>query len=166
VSRRDAEPDEREGLDATGPARVKNLTGDARGRIVVGVDGSDGADVALRWAVSEAKARHAGLELVTGWSYEPPDKLGTFEQRAKATIERGLAAVRAMGPDVEVTGRVVAMAGGEALIEESKDADMVVVGSRGRGGFTGLFLGSVSQQCAQHAHCPVVIIPRGDRTAM
>jgi hypothetical protein len=76
VSRRDAEPDEQEGLDATGPVRVKNLTGDARGRIVVGVDGSDGADVALRLAVSEAKARRAGWSLSPGGRTSRPTNSG------------------------------------------------------------------------------------------
>lgn len=135
-----------------------------RQRIVVGVDGSEGAGRALAWAVAEARCRDALLEIVTGWSYEPPDTLGEFSGRAQGTIDQALAHARELDPQVEAKGTVVHVGAAEALVGESQGADLLVVGSRGRGGFAGLVLGSVSQQCALHASCPVVIVPHAARS--
>src|SRR6478752_266297 len=91
--------------------------------IVVGVDGSEGGQVALRWALRQARVAGdaAGVDVV-------------------AKVVRGHAA--------------------DALLDASRGADLLVVGSRGHGTFAGTLLGSVSQHCAQHARCPIVIVPR------
>ena len=142
------------------------------GVIVVGVDHSEGAKVALRFALEEANLRQAKLRAVHVWQFSgyfgaPAIENSTRGFDAKLDEDRR-AAEAALGstlreaiPDageVEIERHVVEGAPGAVLIEESRDADLLVVGSRGRGGFTGLLLGSVSQQCAHHATCPVVIV--------
>lgn len=140
-------------------------------KIVVGVDGSPGSRAALRWAHDEARLRGATLEAVSVWQYPmsssltafgtmpPPEDLGNDARGALlATLsEEGAGAT----DEVPVTTVVAEGAPAAALLEAAKDADLLVVGSRGRGGFTGLLLGSVSQQCASHAACPVVVV-RGE----
>jgi len=101
-------------------------------KVVVGVDGSDGSRKALRWAAAEATARGDDLELVHVW--EAP----------QAYAPLGLGAYP-LDP--------------EPIQEAARTADLLVVGSRGHGGFTALLLGSVSQQVVHHAPCPVVIVP-------
>lgn len=134
-------------------------------RIVVGVDGSEGSAKALAWAIAEAKLRDARVEAVAAW--EPPYLEGypyiasrvdpsELEVGAKAVVEEAVAAVDAAGVRVDCVTRCGAAA--SVLVEAARDASLVVVGSRGRGGFAGLLLGSVSQQVANHAPCPVVIV--------
>jgi nucleotide-binding universal stress UspA family protein len=82
----------------------------------------------------------------------------TLEAEARLQLERALAEVT-VPSGVEIEQVVVYGSPAEAILQQSADADLVVVGSRGRGGFTGLLLGSVSQQVAHHARCPVVIVP-------
>jgi nucleotide-binding universal stress UspA family protein len=134
------------------------------GRIVVGVDGSTGSQAALRFALAEASRRGAQVEAVIAW-YVPAmaaeaglsanyDPAGW----ARSTLEGELAAVPA--GDVPLTGRVVQGHPTAALLEVAAGAELLVVGTRGRGGFTGLLLGSVSQYCAANAPCPVVVVPR------
>lgn len=154
------------------------------GTIVVGVDGSAGSDAALRWALEEARLR--GSELRVVHAYQPPQAgLGDIaagpaglagpavfsseelerlrsaaESEARALVEGALQRVGAGeldGLDI----RIEALAGpaAQTLIELGRGAELLVLGSRGRGGFLGLLLGSVSQQCAQHPPCPVVILP-------
>ncbi len=134
--------------------------------IVVGIDDSAEARRALSWAAREARLRQASLVVVHAW---------TFSQRATGlAIEPVLDSVRRVAHDLvenaldelgdeaaglEIKPVVVEGAPAPALLEAARDADLLVVGSRGRGGFTGLLLGSVSQQCAQHAPCPLVIVP-------
>jgi nucleotide-binding universal stress UspA family protein len=137
------------------------------GTIVVGVDGSSCSREALRFAVAEARLRKAALRVVTAWhvpaiaysgGVAPVVDPKEFEQYAETVAEQALAALREQteGVDVErVTGEGQAA---HVLLEEARDADLLVVGSRGRGGFTGLLLGSVSQQVAHHAPCPVVVV--------
>ena len=140
--------------------------------LVVGVDESTGSAEALRWAVGEAKLRNSTVRIVHAWEYpmasisDLPIDAGTlraFEEHAEDVIDEVL--VDAVGDVQELEGsvrveRVVTRgAASEALLRASEDADLLVVGSRGRGGFKSLLLGSVSQQCAQHATCPVVIVP-------
>ena len=142
--------------------------------IVVGVDGSEGSVVALRFAIEEARARGAGVKAVSAWHVpiaaygstegtaafvQIPMEPSEFGKVAGATLTRALEEVAAEASDVEVTPIVREGQAAEVLTEEARDADLLVVGSRGRGGFSGLLLGSVSQQCAHHAHCPVVIVP-------
>jgi len=134
-------------------------------RIVVGVDGSEAARDALRWAVDEARRRNATVEAVYAWhqpyvsgyAYMGEISLGDFEADAQQLLDAAVDAVDAGG--VAVERKLVAGAAAGSLVDEAKGASLLVVGSRGRGGFTGLLLGSVSQQVAHHAACPVVIIP-------
>ncbi|MBF6277232.1 MULTISPECIES: universal stress protein [Nocardia] len=142
--------------------------------IVVGVDGSQASTAALRWAVNEARSHDAKVRVVTAWSL--PYHQGEIGHLAGETMhellvrdaERSLAAaVRAAevdGDTVAIEQVVIRSEPARALLDAAADADLLVVGSRGRGGFSGLLLGSVSQKCAQHAPCPVVIVqpPEGD----
>jgi nucleotide-binding universal stress UspA family protein len=139
--------------------------------IVVGVDGSDGSLQALRWAADEARLRKALLQVVLAWDYPAsllagasfsvPDLeiLGDFGKLAEARLGQALQDASSALEGVEVERRVIEGAPALALIEAAKDADLLVVGTRGHGGFVGLLLGSVSQQCAHHAPCPIVIVP-------
>ena len=139
--------------------------------IVVGVDGSDSAQEALQFAVQEARLRGAGVRAVmgvylltmayggmSGWG---PGGAGLdpteLEERARAALDR---AVDALGDPAGVEVERVVDFGqpAQVLINEARGADLLVVGSRGHGGFAGLILGSVSHQCAMHASCPVVIV--------
>jgi nucleotide-binding universal stress UspA family protein len=136
-------------------------------RIVVGVDGSEAGRDALQWAVDEARRRNATLEVVHAW-HQPASTtyefsggmdLGLMEEIARGVLGAAVDSVDASGlPAVE--WKVLMGGAAEILVEEAKGAALLVVGSRGRGGFTGLLLGSVSQQVSHHAPCPVVIIPR------
>jgi len=143
------------------------------GVIVVGVDSSDGAKAALWFALEEAKLRGARLRAVHAWHY-PSIGVPAIEASGQplfgvefADLQRGAeasfqAALREAIPDpgeVDVEHRVVEGSAAAALVEESRGADLLVVGSRGLGGFRGLLLGSVGQQLAHHAACPVVIVP-------
>jgi nucleotide-binding universal stress UspA family protein len=130
-------------------------------RIVVGIDGSPGADRALAWAVAEARQWSAHLEVVLAWSYlDQPSKVfkpDYGEADARASIE---AAIERIGgaEGVDVTLTCVNDLPTRALIDAATRADHLVIGSRGLGGFKGLLLGSVSHQLAQHATVPVTII--------
>jgi nucleotide-binding universal stress UspA family protein len=135
--------------------------------IVVGVDGSSGAREALRFAVEEARLRGATLRLVTAWHIPPMAYSGgyvapldprEFEKNAAVAGEKALAELQDETAGLEVQRLTREGQAAHVLLEEAKDADLLVVGSRGHGGFTGLLLGSVSQQCAHHASCPVVIV--------
>ena len=141
------------------------------GRIVVGVDGSQASKEALSWALDEARLRRDTVVALHAWMppYTAPAALpgalivpvehGTAEAIRKAAEELLAEAVsEAAAGDVTVEQRLVEGPAAGALIEEAKGAQLLVVGSRGHGGFTGLLLGSVGQQCAQHAPCPVVIV--------
>ena len=135
-------------------------------RIVVGVDGSDAGREALRWALDEAKRRNAIVEAVHAWhqpgvmsyGYLEQIDLAPFEEDAHKVLDTAVDTVAVPG-DPAVERRLIPGGAAGVLVEEAKGADLLVVGSRGRGGFTGLMLGSVSQQAAHHAPCPVVIIP-------
>ena len=136
---------------------------------MVGVDGSEGSEAALRWAVEEAGFRDAVVEVVHGWTYPfAGEATGMASMTVDgAELERGAAAlvrsmIDAVPSSVTLEPVVVRGAPAAALLRaaDDADADLLVVGSRGRGGFTGLLLGSVSQQVVHHAACPVVVIPR------
>jgi nucleotide-binding universal stress UspA family protein len=135
------------------------------GRIVVGVDGSEESKAALRWAVEEARLRGATVRAVCAWSLPHvagpgfaflPGGIEEFRRDAEGVLDAAIAEVGSEGVDVERA----AVEGGAAdvLVQAAQGADLLVVGSRGHGGFAGLLLGSVSQQCAHHAPCPVVIV--------
>ena len=136
--------------------------------VVVGVDGSEGASVALEFAAREAAMRNARLRIVAAWEI-PPAVLASvvagrefyeeLQANALATVQAAVARVAELQPSVECEGRVVEGQAGNVLIDEAGDADLLVVGSRGHGGFRELLLGSVSRQVVQHAPCPVVVVP-------
>lgn len=136
--------------------------------IVVGVDGSDSSVSALRWALREARLRGASARVVHAWSYpqvstyhEAAHVLNVpFADEAAALLDRVVEDVADAG-GVEIEKKVVEGEPAPALLEAARDASMLVVGSRGLGGFSGLLLGSVSQQCAHHATCALVIVREG-----
>jgi nucleotide-binding universal stress UspA family protein len=140
-------------------------------KIVVGLDRSDGARAALRFALEEARLHGAELHCVHVWEvvYGPVSGAPVFVIGGLPELERGVAedaqhVVDDLLAEVEDTGGVTihrqVLRGGAAheLVELSRDADLLVVGSRGHGGFTGLLLGSVSTQCVHHALCPVAVV--------
>jgi nucleotide-binding universal stress UspA family protein len=140
-------------------------------RIVVGVDGSENSRVALDWALAEAQLRHASVDVVNAW--QPVFIVGfggmpggaavqedaAHEEEAHRVLDEMTAGTHPTDPAVTIDKVAVRGLSASALLEAAKGADLLVVGSRGRGGFAGLLLGSVSQQVAQHAECPVVIVP-------
>lgn len=139
--------------------------------IVVGVDGSEHSLAAIRWAAAEARIRGARLRLVAAWkvstlmyaaeAFPPPytvDLETEFRRKAEEMLERASAAVATELEGIEVERWVRNGPAANVLCDASTVADMLVVGSRGLGGFTGLLLGSVSHQCAQQAPCPVTIV--------
>jgi nucleotide-binding universal stress UspA family protein len=135
-------------------------------RIVVGVDGSESAQQALQWAVDEARLRNATVEAVyawhqpfgTGYAEMGEIDIDQFAEDAQRILDIAVDAVDATGI-APVERKLATGNPAPTLVDEAKGAALLVVGSRGRGGFTGLLLGSVSQQVAHHASCPVVIIP-------
>jgi nucleotide-binding universal stress UspA family protein len=130
-------------------------------RIVVGVDGSAGSYLAMEWAASEAQLRGATLDVVYAWhplfdSYVAlADEMRSGSQEVLAEAEKELSAIDS---SLVTEGHVVEARTAPGLLQASRGADLLVVGSRGRGGFTGLLLGSVSQACITHATCPVAVI--------
>jgi nucleotide-binding universal stress UspA family protein len=139
------------------------------GRIVVGADGSEGAVQALRFAIEEARIRGAELRAVTAW-HVPPAVYGSgwapattdldeFRKLAESALRESVEEAGAAEAGVEVAPVVREGNPVDVLLAESEGADLLVLGTRGMGGFKGLLLGSVSQQCAHHATCPVVIVP-------
>jgi nucleotide-binding universal stress UspA family protein len=136
--------------------------------IVVGVDGSDESKQALRWALEEAGLRGAAVRAVYAWRDPyvlapgfglPEDfEFDALRERAVETLDAVVAEVVGVQSDVPVEAVIVEGSAGSVLVDAARDADMLVVGSRGHGGFVASLLGSVSQQCAQHAACPVLIV--------
>jgi nucleotide-binding universal stress UspA family protein len=141
------------------------------GTIVVGVDGSEGSLQALRWALDEARLRGARLVAVHAW-FEPyaPAMPGVGEpsvvpvdrdliaQAADEGLEASLREVGTSDAGPEIERAVVEETPARALLDQAEGADLLVVGSRGHGRIAGALLGSISQQVAQHAPCPVVIV--------
>ena len=135
-------------------------------RVVVGVDGSDTSKRAAGWAAAEAQTRNIGLTLVhsilppvsaTGFGPGIPlgfDVLDQMRQAARAELD----AIAATLPATDVVTRVDLGSPSGVLLTASETAEMVVLGSRGLGGFRGLLLGSISTQVSAHADCPVVVI--------
>jgi nucleotide-binding universal stress UspA family protein len=135
-------------------------------RIVVGIDGSKESRRALNWAVREAELRGAHLRVVHAyaapWEYWaeplPTVPLDEVEKTQRKLMEDEVAAALLHHHGVTAERILLNDLPARALLEQSKDADLLVVGSRGRGGFSGLLLGSVGQHVAHHAPCPVVIV--------
>lgn len=142
------------------PAEAGQPAADAP--VVVGVDGSETAGRALALAGDEAARQHRPLQVIV--SEVPADD--TSRREADALRSEAVGTVRAAHPELVVQTRAeYDTRAAEALLAASDDAAMVVVGSRGRGGFTGLLLGSVSQALVHHAVCPVMVVPPADRVA-
>jgi nucleotide-binding universal stress UspA family protein len=134
--------------------------------IVVGVDESDGAADALRWAVREARAGEAVLTAVMVWGWldqhhldpgEPFDPR-YHEADALSALERIMAKHLPDGVPEGIGLKVICDLAGPGLVRAAADADLLVVGARGLGGFKGLLVGSVSQHCLHHAPCPVAVV--------
>lgn len=159
---------------ATVPLVIVRVLSDADRpeRIVVGVDGSEDSRRALAWALDEARVRHAPVTVVNGWEPPPVGMIGlaavpadeeTGEAEARRLIEDSLAAVDTGGLEDAIEVRPVKGAPAAAVLDAAEAATLVVVGSRGLGGFKGLLLGSVSQHVIHHAGCPVVVVPSARR---
>ena len=145
----------------------------AQQHIVVGIDGSEGAKAALAWACEEAR-RAPGTKIVAVSSWMLPVSASSpwvvgydlpldLTAVSAAELKASVAEVTSdRFADIEVEERVVCGSPSGVLIAEGADADMLVVGSRGLGGFKGLLLGSVSHQVVTHAPCPTVIVPHHD----
>lgn len=139
----------------------------AGGSIVVGVDGSEQSRNALRWAVDEARLRGASLLVVHAWwaypdlSGTPVGPFGPEAENAAEPVERFVDDTFGGPPaGVDLTVRAVqGVTASAALLAAGETAELLVVGARGAGGFTGLLLGSVSRQVVDHATCPVVVVP-------
>ena len=134
-------------------------------RIVVGVDGSPSSMAALRWAILQAELTGCAVEAVTAWrlpssyGFAPvTDRATDFEGDARKILADALNEVSSVEPDVVIRSSVVEGHPAEVLVRAARGADLLVVGSRGHGGFTEAVLGSVSQYCVHHAPCPVLVI--------
>lgn len=148
--------------------------------IVVGVDGSEGGSAALDFAAREAALRGVGLRIVSAWEVPVaaygagfaapigaapldtvPVDAGTmaiFRDQAQQVADDASVAAKKLEPSLEVEVLSAIGQAADVLLAQSGDADMIVVGRRGLGGFKSLLLGSVSQQVVHHATCPVVVV--------
>lgn len=137
-------------------------------RIVVGVDGSPASKAALAWAVQQAELTDGTIEAVIAWqypiafaaSYAPIGSLSEtdFAATAEQVLGRAISETVDSSSPVKVSATVRQGNAAQLLLDAARSADLLVVGSRGHGGFTEALLGSVSQHCVHHAACPVVII--------
>ena len=131
---------------------------------MVGVDGSSSSLDALRWAAHQAELTGAGIRVVTAWTWPaisgyaalPPNL--DLEKDARYVAESAVR--KALGDEPAVPVEVVVGEGSPAalLLEQARNVDLLVVGSRGHGAFAGMLLGSVSSHCVSHATCPVVVV--------
>jgi nucleotide-binding universal stress UspA family protein len=140
-----------------------------RPRIVVGIDGSGSSASALRWAIRQAALTGAAVDAVTAWHYPDlaasgmavgslePD-YGVFQESAEKIAADAVSSTLDPASDVPVRARVTQGHAAQVLLDASAGASLLVVGSRGHGGFAEALLGSVSQHCVQHALCPVVVV--------
>jgi nucleotide-binding universal stress UspA family protein len=138
-------------------------------RLVVGVDGSSHSLDALRWATDEARLRHAKIDAIYAWRPPYVGEAGgmaaasvtwaDLAAAAQEVLDHAVDTVAAEAPDVSFERRCLEGPPALTLVEEAKDATMLVVGARGHGGFLGLLLGSVAHHVAHHAPCPVVVVP-------
>ncbi|MQM27933.1 universal stress protein [Glycomyces albidus] len=137
--------------------------------IVVGVDGSEPSKKALEWALAQGAATGSSVLAVLVWHI--PANYGTaamvlpaaaFADQARWELEKTVDEIAAEWPQVHVVRRVVEGHPAKMLLKVAEHADLLVVGSRGHGGFVGAMIGSVSQYCVTHARCPVVIVRPGE----
>lgn len=142
--------------------------------ILVGVDGSEAAGMALEFAVEEATIRGAELRVISVWELPtfpkpefeagvlPREYLG-LEAQAEAIVAEAVKRAKELNPDLPCKGETLEGRPALVLVEEAEGADLVVVGRRGEGGLAALLLGSVSRHVADHAPCPVVVVPPLDK---
>jgi nucleotide-binding universal stress UspA family protein len=138
--------------------------------IVVGVDGSEDARAALAFAAHEAAAHGARLRVVCAWELSygayaggfvpPPELSSSIERHAEEVAHDAAQAATELEPSIYVEHEAIHGYPAEVLIAESREATMIVVGSRGHGGFASMLLGSVSHEVAHHARCAVAIVPK------
>ena len=135
--------------------------------IVVGIDGSEHGEAALAFAAEEAALRGAHLLIVCAWQTPmvvdpgglfPPQAFEGLAENARSIAEAAVARVAELQPLGTCEGKTVEGQPAAVLLKEAEHAVMIVVGSRGRGGFANLLLGSVTQQVVHHAPCPVVVV--------
>lgn len=139
------------------PVMVVREGPDGAGPVVLAVDGSPEGEKAVEFAFAEAALRGAEIVAVHAWlpDYAPP---GTGVESAERLLAQAVAGRRERYPDVTVGQQVLSGETREVLIEASRNAQLIVVGARGHGGFSGMLLGSVSQALLHHAHCPVAVV--------
>ncbi len=145
-------------------------------RIVAGIDGSESSISALRWAIQQATLTGASVDAVIAWRYPdlaasgygmasvPIESPDDFREGAGKIVTDAISSTLDPASDVPVHARVAQGHAAQVLLDASAGADLLVVGSRGHGGFAEALLGSVSQHCVQHAACPVVVV-RGPNPA-
>lgn len=131
-------------------------------RIVVGVDGSFGSTRAMRWALEEARVRPMPVEAVYAWQYPPVGAMVTgptpgYDVVAREVVDAAAVHAALFAPDIPFTVDTRFEAAVPALLDASRGADLLVVGSEGHGGFKHALLGSAAHQCARHAKCAVVV---------
>ena len=145
---------------------MSEASGGVLGRIVVGVDGSASSIAALEWAATYAELTNRSIDAVMTWEW--PIFFGGFAVPlpgdfdpatiAQTELDQALATVRTLHVGIALRPIVVEGNPSPKLVEASKGADLLVVGSRGHGEFTGMLLGSVSEHCVANAHCPVLVL--------
>jgi len=147
---------------------VNSETG-SRPRIVVGIDGSEPSLDALRWAATQAELTGAQLDVVMTWEYPTsygwvPPYPEDFDPEAdtRKVLEETVRRVLGEQPALELHTRVIEGHPAPSLIEASRGAQLLVVGSRGHGAFVGMVIGSVSEHCVSHSSCPVVVVRHSD----
>jgi nucleotide-binding universal stress UspA family protein len=137
--------------------------------VVVGVDGSPASVAALSWATRYARGLGATIRAVLAWHYPdaagqapvgmaPKNVTAEVERSRDEILEQAITDAIGADPGVPIEREIAYGHPAQVLIEESKDADLLVVGSRGHGGFAGMRLGSISMHCVTHAHCPVTVV--------
>ena len=133
--------------------------------VVVGVDGSAPSMHAVRWAAPEALRQGAVLRILGAWLPPTPmvpvlsGQAHPYAESALGHVRQAAALADEVAPGVEFETEVVELPPAQALLASARRAGLLVVGRRGQGGLRGLLLGSVSRQCAEHAACPVVVVP-------
>jgi nucleotide-binding universal stress UspA family protein len=135
--------------DASGPQKI-----------VVGIDGSASSMDALRWAGGQARVTGSVVEAMMVWQYPrgPVPTGQDLEAESRRALDGAIEGAFSGTPPVQVTRVVEEGEPAPMLVRRSKDAALLVIGSRGHGAFVGMLIGSVSQYCVSHAHCPVVVL--------
>lgn len=136
--------------------------------VVVGTDGTDSSNLAVDWAAHEARRRHRPLRILHAFDWDwhetrfpiGTDYIDIAREAAESVAAAAFDRARLIAPEVAIESHTLIGHAAPRLMEAAHDAELLVVGSRGRGGFTGLLLGSVSQRVAMHAACPVVVVRR------